>query len=173
MRHIVVLPHDPAWAQAFEDEARLLRPVFAENLVEIYHIGSTAIPGIHAKPVIDILPVVKDIAAVDALNPQMEVLGYQPKGEYGIPGRRFFMKDIDGVRSHHVHAFQQGDSEIERHLNFAAYLRAHPEEAQEYSQLKIELAQQFPHDIDGYCDGKDALIRGLDEKAHQWVLDQA
>ena len=173
MRHIVVLPHDPAWAQAFEDEARLLRPVFAENLVEIYHIGSTAIPGIHAKPVIDILPVVKDIAAVDSLNPQMEALGYQPKGEYGIAGRRFFMKDMAGVRSHHVHAFQQGDSEIERHLNFAAYLRAHPEEAQAYSQLKIELAHQFPHDIDGYCDGKDELIRALDEKARQWVRDQA
>ena len=83
------------------------------------------------------------------------------------------MKEIDGIRSHHVHAFQQGDSEIERHLNFAAYLRAHPEEAQEYSQLKIELAQQFPHDIDGYCDGKDALIHALDEKAHQWARGQA
>ncbi len=173
MRHIVVLPHDPTWAGAFEAEAALLRPVFGINLVALHHIGSTAIPGIHAKPVIDILPVVMDIAAVDALNPKMEALGYQPKGEYGIPGRRFFMKDIDGVRSHHVHAFEQGDSEIERHLNFAAYLRAHPEEAQEYSQLKIELAQQFPHDIDGYCEGKDALIRALDEKARQWVREQA
>ena len=172
MRHIVVLPHDPAWAQAFEDEAALLRPIFGGNLVEIHHIGSTAIPGIHAKPVIDMLPVVKDIAAVDAFNPQMEAIGYEPMGEYGIPGRRFFRKEIDGIRSHHVHAFQQGDSEIERHLNFAAFLRAHPEEAQAYSQLKIKLAQQFPHDIEGYCDGKDSLICELDEKASQWMQEQ-
>ena len=172
MRHIVVLPHDPAWAQVFEDEAALLRPIFGGNLVVIHHFGSTAIPGIHAKPVIDMLPVVKDIAAVDALNPQMEAIGYEPMGEYGIPGRRFFRKEIDGIRSHHVHAFQQGDSEIERHLNFAAFLRAHPEEAQAYSQLKIKLAQQFPHDINGYCDGKDALIHELDEKASQWMQEQ-
>ena len=89
MRHIIVVPHDPAWAGAFEDEAALLRPVFGDNLVAMHHIGSTAIPGIHAKPVIDMLPVVKDIAAVDSLNPQMEALGYEPMGEYGIPGRRF------------------------------------------------------------------------------------
>lgn len=169
MRNIVVVPHDPNWAQAFAAEAARLQPVFGENLVAIHHIGSTSIPGIFAKPVIDILPLVRDIHAVDALNPLMEALGYQPKGEYGIPGRRFFLKEIAEVRSHHVHVFQEGDSEVTRHIHFAAYLRAHPAEAQEYSQLKITLAQQFPHDIESYCAGKDAFIHALDEKARRWV----
>lgn len=169
MRNIYVVPHDPAWAQSYAEEVQLLRPVFGANLVEMHHIGSTAIPGIHAKPVIDILPVVKDIEAVDALNPQMEALGYHPKGEYGIPGRRYFFKQGTKDHSHHVHVFQQGSPEIARHVNFCAYLRAHPEEAQAYSQLKIDLAQQFPHDIDGYCDGKDTLVRELDEKAARWA----
>ncbi len=172
MRHIIVVPHDPAWAGMFEAEAALLRPVFADNLLALHHIGSTSIPGIRAKPIIDMLPVVKDIAAVDALNAQMEALGYEAMGEFGISGRRYFRKSTDGVRSHHVHTFQQGNSDIARHLNFAAYLRAHPEDAERYSRLKIELAKQFPHDIEGYCDGKDALIAELDAKALKWAQGQ-
>ena len=169
MRTIEVVPHNPSWAQLFTAEARLLCPVFGGNLVNIFHIGSTAIPGIHAKPVIDILPVVKDIEAVDALNPQMEALGYHPKGEYGIPGRRYFFKQGVSDHSHHVHVFQQGNPEIERHVNFCAYLRAHPEDAQTYSQLKLALSRQFPHDIDRYTEGKSDLIRLLDEKARKWA----
>lgn len=172
MRIIEVVPYDPAWAQLYAAEARLLRLVFAQNLASIHHIGSTVIPGIYAKPVIDILPVVKDLATVDALNPKMEAFGYQPKGEYGIPGRRFFFKGTVEYRTHHVHVFQQGNPEIDRHLDFCAYLQAHPEEAQAYSQLKIELSRQFPHDIDGYIAGKDVLIRELDQKASQWAQEQ-
>jgi GrpB-like predicted nucleotidyltransferase (UPF0157 family) len=169
MRTIEVVSHHAEWAEQYIAEAKLLEAIFAGNLVSIHHFGSTAIPGIVAKPIIDILPVVKDIQAVDALNPQMEALGYHPKGEFGIPGRRYFFKGTPDEHTHHVHAFQQGNPEIERHLNFCAFLQAHPAEAQAYSQLKVELSRRFRHDPEGYTDGKSDLIRELDQKALAWA----
>ena len=168
VRMIEVVPHDRRWAGEYLKEARQIQQVFGEELLEIYHIGSTAIPGIYAKPIIDILVGVKDIQRVDSFNPQMEMLGYQAWGEYGIPGRRYFPKGPI-LRTHQVHIFQSGDAQIARHLNFRDYLRSHPEQAKQYQALKIELAQRFRYDIDGYSTGKDAFIQEMDRQAADWV----
>lgn len=160
MRNIVVVPYDPVWPERFEQEAKAIKAILGDLLFELHHIGSTSVPGLAAKPVIDILPVVQDIKLVDSFNPQFEAIGYEPMGENGIPGRRFFRKGGAEHRSHHLHIFGKGNkTAIHRHLAFRDYLRAHPEIAKEYAFLKQSLAQKFPHDIDGYCDGKDAFIK--------------
>lgn len=164
-RKVEVVPYDPAWPTLYRAEAASLAALLGEELVEIHHIGSTSVPDLPAKPFIDILPVVRDAQRIDALNDLLLAAGYVPKGENGIPGRRYFSKDGGGLRRVHVHAFAAGHPEVARHLNFAAYLRAHPDAAAAYAELKRELAQRFPNDTAAYTNGKSAFIRAIDEKA--------
>ena len=166
---VVVEPHDPRWAELFKTESELVAQVLAPNVIAIHHIGSTAIPTIYAKPIIDMLIEVVDIEEVDVQNPAMEALGYEAMGEYGIPGRRYFRKDDDaGIRTHQAHTFAAGSPEVERHLAFRDYMLVHPECAQQYSVLKRELADAHPDDIDSYMDGKDGFIKDIDVKAAAW-----
>ena len=98
-------------------------------------------------------------------------LGYEAMGEYGIPGRRYFRKhNAMGVRSHHVHVFEVGSAQIDRHLAFRDYMRTHPHDARAYSDLKRQLAKAHPTDIEAYMDGKDAFIQAMDVKAAEWRL---
>jgi GrpB-like predicted nucleotidyltransferase (UPF0157 family) len=108
---------------------------------------------------------VKDIQKIDGYNNMLIGLGYQPRGENGIPGRRYFVKEINGVRTYHLHTFQTGNSEISRHVAFRDYLITHPIEALAYSRLKADLGQKYAQDIDKYVEGKTAFIRTIDEKA--------
>ena len=89
---VELVPHNSRWGQEFAREALALRQALGNTVLAIHHIGSTAIPEILAKPVIDILYVVPGLAAVDAAAPRMQALGYLAKGEYGIEGRRYFQK---------------------------------------------------------------------------------
>ena len=168
MRNIEVVPYDPKWVESFEEERVLLQNVFDGYAESIHHIGSTAIIGIPAKPVIDIMIVVREIGLVDRLDPRMIEEGYTPKGEFGIPGRRYFPKGTDEHRTHHVHVFQTGAPDVDRHNAFRDYLNTHEEEAKEYGRLKTELARRFPTDIESYMDGKDAFIKRTQEKALTW-----
>jgi GrpB-like predicted nucleotidyltransferase (UPF0157 family) len=151
----------------FAKEAEKLNLTFGKEIVDIYHIGSTSVPGLKAKPIIDIMPVVKDIQMVDHYNVQMMKIGYEPKGENGIPGRRYFQKGGDD-RSHHVHIYQFGSDEIKRHLAFRDYLRRHPDVKKSYGELKEKLAQQFPYDIESYINGKTDLVSEIEVKALNW-----
>jgi len=169
-RRIVVVPYDPAWPAVFEAEAVRIVDLFGANAVKIHHIGSTAIPGLMAKPTIDLLFVVEDIEAVDALEPGMKAMGYRPKGENGIPGRRYFQKLAGEEHLFHVHAFEVGHPEIRRHLNFRDYLRAHPDVALAYQDLKLSLAEQFPYEPEAYNQGKTDFIRDVDQCAVSWKL---
>lgn len=168
MRVIEVVPHDSRWRALFEREASELIEIFRAEVVAIHHVGSTAIPNISAKPIIDVLVEVRDIERIDDFNREMIDRGYLPKGEFGISGRRFFIKGNEEQRSHHIHVFQVGHPAIERHLAFRDYMVAHPEEATAYSRLKEKLARKFPHDIEGYMAGKDDFIKGVDGKAQAW-----
>lgn len=167
-RTIEIVAYNPQWPQMYHEEAAKIRAVLAAQIITIHHIGSTAIPNLSAKPVIDMLVEVQQIESVDAYNPQMEQLGYTPKGEYGIPQRRYFSKANGTTRTHHLHIFPQGHPEIERHLAFRDYLIAHPHEAQAYEKLKRELADPFRYDSIGYTDGKSEFIRGVDQRARLW-----
>ena len=168
MRRVEVIPYDPAWAETFAREADEIAGVFGPEALAIHHIGSTSIPNLCAKPIVDVLVEVRDIERVDDFNAEMAGRGYQPKGEFGIPGRRFFIKGGDATRTHHVHVFQAGHPDVERHLNFRDYLIEHPAEARAYGRLKEELAQRFPEDIEGSMAGKDRLIKEMDRKAAAW-----
>jgi GrpB-like predicted nucleotidyltransferase (UPF0157 family) len=168
LRQITVVPYDPKWPDLFQEEADELAAIFGDEVVAIHHIGSTAIPGIHAKPIIDILVEVQDIERIDAFNQEITRRGYLPKGEFGIRGRRFFIKGTEESRTHHIHVFQTDDAEPERHLTFRDYMRAHPEEARAYGRLKQELARRFPNNIDSYMAGKNDLIKETERKAEAW-----
>ncbi|MEO1070353.1 MAG: GrpB family protein [Cyanobacteria bacterium J06638_6] len=169
MRNVRVCPPDPQWAQEFKAEAARVALALGNNVLNIHHIGSTAIPCIYAKPVIDMLVEVDDIGRIGDCNTAMEVLGYEVMGEYGISERRYFRKDTaQGDRTHHVHTYQAGSFEIERHLAFRDFMMAHPDCAQQYSDLKRALAIRYPHDIDGYMDGKDEFVRTMEQRALRW-----
>jgi GrpB-like predicted nucleotidyltransferase (UPF0157 family) len=173
MRKVKVVPHNPQWRDAFEAEAKQVAAALGENVVAIHHIGSTAIPDIYAKPVVDLLVEVRDITEVDGRSSAMESLGYEVMGEYGIPGRRYFRKDSrEGIRTHNIHAFEAGSAEVERHLAFRDYMIAHPGDAQRYSELKRKLAEEHPRSMDGYMDGKDGFIKEMDRRAAQWRRSQ-
>lgn len=164
-----VRPHDPEWSRSFDQEAQNLRALWGANLLAAHHIGSTAIPSIVAKPIVDMLVEVHSVALLDELVPQMEASGYQALGEYGLPGRRYFRKEHpDGSRSHHIHAYETGSSEIHRHLAFRNYLLAHPVIANAYSTLKRRLAADHPHDSQAYMDGKAPFIRKVEAQALAW-----
>jgi len=169
MRKVEVVPHDPKWQEVFEVESQRVTDALGENVVAIHHIGSTAIPGIYAKPIIDLLIEVKDIVKMDRQSSSMESLGYEVMGEFGILGRRYFRKNSqEGVRTHHIHTFKVGSEQVERHLSFRDYMIAHPEDAQRYSELKRRLAREYPANIDGYVNGKDGFIQEMDKKAAWW-----
>jgi GrpB-like predicted nucleotidyltransferase (UPF0157 family) len=174
MRKVEVVPHNPRWRDAFEAEAKRVAVALGGNVAAIHHIGSTAIPNIYAKPVVDLLVEVRDITEVDGQSSAMQSLGYEVMGEYGIPGRRYFRKDThEGIRTHNIHAFEAGSAEVERHLAFRDYMVAHPADAQRYSELKRRLAEEHPQSMDGYMDGKDGFIKEMDRRAAQWRTSQA
>lgn len=169
MRKVEVVPHNLKWRDAFKFESNKISDVLGKNCVEIHHIGSTAIPGIYAKPIIDFLIEVQDVIQLDKQNSVMRSLGYEVMGEFGIPGRRFFRKDNQlGIRIHHIHTFEVGSPQIERHLAFRDYMITHPEDAQKYSELKCKLAEKYTYNIEGYIDGKDSFIKEIDKKAAKW-----
>ena len=158
-QHVTVIEYDPAWPLEFEREASRIRGALGENCLEVYHIGSTSVPGLAAKPIIDILPVVRSLEAVDAAKDSLEALGYEYLGEFGIPGRRYLRKGGD-ERTHQVHVFAAEDEvNITRHLAFRDYLREHPDVRDEYAALKRSLAARFPWDIDAYCEGKERFVK--------------
>lgn len=166
---IAVVPYDPMWQQKFERAAVEIAAALGPGLLAIHHIGSTSIPDIPAKPVIDILAVVADLHAVDERTPGIEALGYEVMGAFGIEGRRYFRRDDStGQRTHQIHAFVEGSPHVRRHLAFRDFMRAHPDFANQYGDLKRRLAETHPHDMDAYMDGKDGFIKEMEARALEW-----
>jgi len=162
---VELVPHNPRWATRAEAEGRAIAATLGDCLVEVHHIGSTAIPGIHAKPVIDLLPVVTGLAALDARRSAIEALGYDWRGEYGLPDRRYGSKSASGRRLVHMHAYAQGSPEIARHLAFRDYLRAHPDVARAYDREKIRCRALHPEDSHAYGACKSAWIARVEAEA--------
>lgn len=161
-----VVPHDPCWAEAASQEIAAVRTAGAGIRV-IHHIGSTAIPGILAKPIIDLLGEARDLSEIK--SPALKTLGYEAMGAYGITGRRYFRKTTgSGVRTHHLHVFAQGSPHIIRHVAFREYLRAHPEVAAAYSALKARLMGEGAVPWETYMDGKDPFVRAVEADACAW-----
>ncbi|AFQ19178.1 GrpB family protein [Bacillus thuringiensis] len=167
MRKIVVVPHENHWSEKFQMEAERLKTAMPET-VKIHHIGSTSVPGLAAKPIIDMIMEVESIERVDRWNERFIELGYIVKGENGISGRRFFIHGTEEKRLYHLHVFEKGNPEIVRHLAFRDYMMAHCEEAEAYATLKKELAEKYTYDGTLYTEGKNEFVRNVDEKAKEW-----
>jgi len=156
-------PFDPGWAVLFEEEKASLSRALGVWALDIQHVGSTAIPGGVAKPIIDIAIAVQNYEAAFACVKPMETLGYVYGGENGIPRRHYFNK-YDPRSTHHVHMFELTSKEWCEHLLFRDYLRSHPEIVQAYADLKRQLLEQFPANREAYTGGKAEFIcRVLDQ----------
>lgn len=165
---VTVVEHNPAWKSAFLSEADHIRDILGNELINVFHIGSTSVEGLKAKPIIDIMPVVNAIDRLDAYTGRFEELGYEALGEFGMPGRRYFRKGGDH-RTHQIHAFQIDNlCDIERHLAVRDYLRAHPAVRREYGLLKSRLAERFPTDIESYSDGKADFVMAMEKESLKW-----
>jgi GrpB-like predicted nucleotidyltransferase (UPF0157 family) len=168
-RKVEVTPYNPQWKNQFQSEKERLQKVFHGNQAVIHHIGSTSVEGLAAKPIIDFLIVVSDIEVADDKMKELEDLGYVGRGENGIPDRRyFFLENEDGKRLYHVHIFPSGSEDIERHLVFRDYLKIFKDEAEKYGRLKMDLAAEFPTDIDAYIQGKNDFVIELEKRAVKW-----
>ncbi|OBZ15952.1 GrpB family protein [Bacillus sp. FJAT-26390] len=172
MRRTVIAPWTEKWNELYILEAAEMKRILHPEQIDIFHIGSTAVPAIgYAKPTIDLLVVVKEIGRVDLYEQEMAELGYSARGEQGIAGRRYFTKGGNS-RTHHVHIFEAGNINIKTHLDFKAYMLAHPEEAVRYGELKLELAEKFPDDIHKYQAGKEAFVQALVDKSIIYASEQ-
>jgi GrpB-like predicted nucleotidyltransferase (UPF0157 family) len=163
---IEVVDYDPAWPQWFEQERDRLRQVLGTQAVSIDHIGSTAVPGLAAKPVLDILVAAEPFPLPAAMIAAIEALGYEYRGENGIPGRQYFR-----TRPHarHLHVFAPGSEAAQQHLLFRDYLRTHPEAVRDYASLKRRLMTEHRLDREAYTDGKADLVRCILERARAWA----
>ena len=158
-----IVPYDPEWPALFEAESRRLLSVVAPLLILLEHTGSTSVPGLAAKPVLDILGGVPDSAAVQPYVAPLIASGYVHRGEQGIPGREFFRRGEP--RAYHLHLTSVGSAFWREHLAFRDYLRAHPAARDEYAELKRALAARFPNDREAYIAGKAPFVRQVIELA--------
>jgi GrpB-like predicted nucleotidyltransferase (UPF0157 family) len=158
---VEVVEHDPSWAAKFEAERPQLAEVFDGRVVAIEHIGSTSVPGLCAKPIVDILVGLRELKLTDAEIDAMERLGYEYLGEFGLPGRLYFRKGEP--RTHHVHVVAHGGEHWDRHLAFRDTLRSDPEERRRYDELKRRLAAQG-HPREVYSELKTPFIREVEAR---------
>jgi GrpB-like predicted nucleotidyltransferase (UPF0157 family) len=162
---VTVIPYDPRWAVAFEQERDAILRALNGLDARVEHIGSTSVPGLVAKPIIDIMVIVPNAEeAVRTITPLI-ALDYICRGEFEIPGRVYFRKGTP--QTHHLHEYWSGNPEIERHLFFRDYLRAHSNARDAYAELKCGLAEKFRHDREAYTNAKTDFITQIDTLARQ------
>ena len=157
MRKIEVIDYDINWTNQFKAEKKLLNSALAPMVCNIHHIGSTAIPGMPAKPTIDMILEVSSLSELDLNVQKLLDLGYTAKGEFGIMGRRYFEKGLPD-HTHHLHAFINNSFETLRHTQFRDYVINHPDVAKEYGEIKRGLASRCNNDMELYANGKKSFI---------------
>ncbi|HKJ03147.1 MAG TPA: GrpB family protein [Longimicrobiales bacterium] len=163
MKKVVVVDYDPAWPRIFEQLRAPVLEALGDVALSIEHVGSTSVPGLAAKPVIDIDVVVAEGAVAGAIK-HLATLGYSHRGDLGVPTREAFQRPM-GLPRHHLYLCPATSPALANHLAVRDHLRAHPVEAAAYGALKKRLAGDFPHDIDGYMAGKTDFLVGVLRKA--------
>lgn len=179
-RPVVLQPYQPAWAHEFAEIAQRLRSVAGGYLLEINHIGSTAVPGLCAKDVLDVQLQVVSLAAADSLIRQLRTVGFQ-RGEsmicdifHGLPAgspelHKLYMREPLGERRVHLHIREAGRFNARYALLFRDYLRAQAPARQEYGELKLRAAALFPHSVEGYLFIKEPVFHLLYHAAELWA----
>lgn len=170
-----VLPHDPLWDTTARTTIDTLKLVLGDAAIDIQHVGSTAIPTIHAKPVVDIAVGMRDVKAIEPLMGELERHGifFRPYRRPEIHPDQLLFIMTDGsveedTRTHNIHVVPYGGETWNNYLNFRDYLRARPDRAAEYDALKVELSNAHPDDRIAYTAGKEALIDTLLAEARAW-----
>jgi GrpB-like predicted nucleotidyltransferase (UPF0157 family) len=162
---VILAAYNPEWPKMAATHAERLR-VLGSTLSIVHHIGSTSIPGLAAKPIIDLMPLVTNLADLDRERWRVEALGYDWHGEFGIPGRRYCtLSNGAGNRVVHLHFFTTDSPHAERHIAFRDYLRAHPDAASAYEIEKRRAQGLHPNDSHAYSDEKAAWIQDTEAKA--------
>jgi GrpB-like predicted nucleotidyltransferase (UPF0157 family) len=164
-RDIFIVPYDATWPRLFEEEVPRVGRALGTPAVAIEHIGSTAVPGLAAKPIVDILVGFRELSLTDERVAAMQHAGYEFRGEAGVPGRLHFHRLSAGRHLFNVHIVEHGATHWRNNLLFRDYLRNHPEQARRYAALKRREAKKHPRDIWAYADGKRRFIEALIEKA--------
>ena len=161
-RHVVVLPYDSQWKQDFLKIKDELADALGQLALDIEHVGSTSVPGLPAKPIIDIDVVIEDYSMLNQVIHALEKIGYHHEGDMGIEGREAFGYDgKEHLRNHHLYVCPRDSAELHRHIAFRDYLRSHPEAVREYGRIKEEGARLYPFDIDGYIEYKTSCIEKI------------
>ena len=162
LKPITVSPYNQDWPAQFERIKAFLLPHIGDIAINIHHVGSTSVPGLSAKPIIDFNIEIASMTDFPAIKKRLEALGYRHQGDYGITGREVFKPTRpDDFMEYHMYVCPTDSHEFKMHLKFRDYLRANPAAAKEYGQLKTENAIKFGNDIDAYIDGKDGFVKGV------------
>lgn len=162
--NIIVVPYNANWVEEFEKIKKELLVVISDVVLSIEHVGSTSVIGLSAKPIIDIDVVVEnDMFSI--VKEKLKEIDYEHVGNLGIEGREAFSyKNKESLMEHHLYVCDKNANELKRHITFRNYLREHDDERDRYSQIKIEMAKKFPHDIDNYLLGKQSVILDMYKK---------
>ena len=170
---VLLAVYDPEWPHMAAGHAERLRGL-GSILLKVHHIGSTSVPGLMAKPIIDLLPVVTDLTDLDLKQERVEALGYKWHGEFGMSGRRYCTLSYEsGVRIAQLHFFKMDSLEIVRHIAFRDYLRAHSDVARAYEREKMRARNLYPSDSHSYTDEKAAWVQDTESNALIWFAKQS
>jgi len=157
---VILCGYSKEWPRLFRVERDLLKDGLGKLAIRISHVGSTAVPGLCAKPILDIMVEVSSLARTEKACSRLERCGYKlkPRKEDPVPGRLFCSKDVNGLRCFHLHVTEAGSAFCKEHLRFRNVLRKDPKRAQAYARLKRRLSKQFPDDRNAYINGKAKFI---------------
>lgn len=162
-------PYSFDWSQIYEENAKMIREVLGNQIIFIEHIGSTSIPGMWAKPQIDMLVTVKNFGRIPEFYEQMLIIGYTAHGDYTKEGEEYFTKDTsEGIREVSIHILPDGHRWAVDLLDFRDYLRTHPSEVKYYATIKRKMNEKYPNDYTNYYKGKLQAIHAVRKRAAIW-----
>lgn len=164
-KKVTVQPYDPQWKEDFEAIRLEMASVLEAFALRIEHVGSTSVPGLSAKPIIDLDVVISDYDVFPEVVRRLEKAGYLHEGNLGIPEREAFCyKEKPHLREHHLYVCPAASKELHRHITFRNYLRSHPEAVKAYGAVKEEAARLYPDSIEDYMQYKSRCIAMLYQK---------
>ncbi len=157
---IIIEDYDPQWPQRFDAVRSRIASVLGTFAAAIEHVGSTAVPGLAAKPIIDVDVLLRSAKDLPRVIAKLKAVGYEHQGTLGVPGRDAFKTPAHDI-DHHLYVCSTQGAEFFRHIAFRDYLRTHPKDAEDYSRLKRSLAGKFSVDRDAYTHAKTDFIEDI------------
>lgn len=170
-RPVILVPHNPEWRERFRELALPVRDVMGDVARRIDHVGSTSIAGLVAKPIIDIQISVDDFEPFDRILNPLESLNYRWRSENGEQTRHYFREAEGAENEVHIHVRRSGSWSEQLNLLFRDYLRTHPDDRDQYGQIKQKMAEKYQHDRRAYTAGKDPTIWAILRRAHSWTWE--